>query len=216
MSEFKAKIGKPILISNTNIEEGLDIFKIRVGIYSNYKEGINSPYVFYNFGECHTMAFMKHTGLWLSPLNGIPNRPRQDCMFLLKDVDAYVDYKFNKWWGMYGNSIVPIKDKDSIVNGSYFIKVDTDYVTYFNAGLCRVFEHNGIFKGWVYDGSKDVMFEELSNNSNVYFFTNTELNRLKNDIKMLYRNLNKKYDSKVKSIELTKEGRMLINEKRVV
>lgn len=216
VSEFKAKIGKPILITNTNAEEGVDIFKLRVGIYSNYKEGINSPYVFYNFAECHTVAFMRHTGLWLNHLNGVPNRPRQECIFLLKDVDGYVDYKFNKWMSTYGKRIKPIKDKDSMVDGSCFIKVDTDYVAYFNVGVCRVFEHNGVYKGWVYEGYKDVMFEELSSNSNVYFFTNADLNRLKNDIKMLYRNLTKKYDAKVKSIELTKEGQMIINNKRVV
>lgn len=216
MEEFKSKLGKPILISNSNITDNGDIFKIRVGIYKNYNKGMKSPYEFYNFAECHTIAFMRHTGFWVNHLEGKPLRPRGECMFYLKDIDSYVDSKFNMWLRKYGSKMLTIKNKDTMVDGSYFIKVDTDYTTYFNAQICGVFEHNGIYKGWVYSGSKDIMFEELSSNSNVYFFTKSDLTRLKSDIKMLYRNLNKKYESKVQRFELTKEGRMVLNNKRIV
>lgn len=212
---FNARVNKPVLITSTKTTRGLDIFGLRVGIYKGYDDSENIPYEFYNFSECHTQAFCRYTGLWLNTLNGIMYRPRSESIFLLKDVDAYVDYKFSKWRKEFGSKIRPIRGKESMVDGSSFIKVDTNNLTYFTVGISKLYVNGDKCAGYLYRGSKDVVYEELKSHKDVYFFTNADLNRLKEDIKEMYRNLNKVYESKVKDFYMVRHS-MFLNGKQIV
>lgn len=216
MSEFKTKVGKPVLITNTHIEDNTAVFGLRTAIYRGIEGTSKHPYAFYNLNEDHTLAICRLSSIWLKHLSGVPNRPRCESLFLLSDVDKYVDMKFNQWMKAYSSKIKPITDEDSVVDGSCFIKVATDGLTYFNVYPYKVLEHSGKFKGGVYEGYKSYFYLDLKEDRDIYFFTTTDLNRMKEDIKELYRKLNKKYSAKVKSLEITTEGHMLVNDRRIV
>lgn len=215
MSEFKSKVGKPVLISNIDVEKGLDIFSLRVGVYEGYIGGKN-PYKFYDFNESHSLGFLRKSGLWLNTLRGVKTRPRQECLFYLKDIDTYVDYKVDKWVKEFSQGKKLVTTPDSIEDGAYFMIVNTNFITTLKVGVSRIWSNNGVYKASTFSGSKQSLYNDLKEDRRGYFFTSSDITRLKEDIKEMYRNLDKEYSKKVKSFEITKEGYMIVNGSRIV
>lgn len=223
VQKFETKVGRPLFVRSSNICLGYEnqIFGLDLSIYDGYTSETNynsllKPYILKSLSNNDSRIVKSNIGLRFDSLGSTPFRDRDDCIFLLKDIDTFVDKGLKRWfdtikpkYAIY-NYAKFSTTKEEVEKGGFYLQLQSKEGPYESVKL-KVYTDDAKLSALQMESIDRYSYKYRKR----YLFNNKDIARLKKDLKDIVRAVNQRFDANVNDYKIDSRGAYFINGKYI-